>query len=62
MKKDAPLDILIIGGGIGGIISLYYARKSGLNALLLEKQGAIGGLWAQLPSWQDIQFLSLIHI
>ena len=56
MKNDNPLDLVIIGGGIGGIIGLYYARKSGLNALLLEKQGAVGGLWAQLPNWQDIQF------
>jgi hypothetical protein len=55
MKTQNPLDIIIIGGGIGGVISLYYAQKAGLKALLLEKQNVVGGLWAQLPAWQDIQ-------
>jgi lysine/ornithine N-monooxygenase len=50
------LDVLIIGGGIGGVVALYYARKAGLRALVLERQSVIGGLWAQLPAWQDIQF------
>lgn len=52
---NTPLDLVIIGGGIGGVISLYYARQAGLNALLLEKADVIGGLWAQLPAWQDVQ-------
>ncbi len=51
-----PLDLLIIGAGIGGVIALHYARKAGLDVLLLERQGVVGGLWAQLPAWQDIQF------
>ena len=55
MKTHDPLDIIIIGGGIGGVISLYYAQKAGLKALLLEKQTMVGGLWAQLPAWQNIQ-------
>jgi len=49
-------DLIIVGGGIGGVICLYYARKAGLDALLLERQGRVGGLWARLPAWQDIQF------
>ncbi|MDM0109822.1 NAD(P)-binding domain-containing protein [Variovorax sp. J22R24] len=55
-STDEPLDLLIIGAGIGGVLSLYYARKAGLNALLLERQAVVGGLWATLPPWQDIQF------
>lgn len=51
-----PLDLLIIGAGIGGVIALYYARKAGLRVRLLERQTRIGGLWAALPPWQDIQF------
>lgn len=51
-----PLDLLIIGAGIGGVIALHYARRAGLDVLLLERQGVVGGLWAQLPAWQDIQF------
>jgi cation diffusion facilitator CzcD-associated flavoprotein CzcO len=53
---DRPLDVIVIGAGIGGVLALYYARKAGLDALLLERQDIVGGLWAQLPPWQDIQF------
>ena len=48
-------DLIIIGGGIGGIISLKYARDAGLDAILLEKADAVGGLWRNLPAWQDLQ-------
>lgn len=51
-----PLDLIIIGAGIGGVVALHYARKAGLGVLLLERQSVVGGLWAQLPAWQDIQF------
>lgn len=50
-----PFDLLIVGGGIGGIICLKYARDAGLQALLLERRHRVGGLWCELPSWQDIQ-------
>lgn len=55
MQVNEPLDLVIIGGGIGGVVCLYYAKRAGLNALLLEKQDVVGGLWAWLPEWQDIQ-------
>lgn len=55
MHVNDPLDLVIVGGGLGGIISLYYAKRAGLKALLIEKQSVVGGLWAQLPAWQDIQ-------
>lgn len=51
-----PLDLVIIGSGIGGVVALHYARKAGLNVQLLERQKVAGGLWVQLPAWQDIQF------
>lgn len=53
--KNAQHDLIIIGGGIGGIISLKYARDAGLDAILLEKGDAVGGLWRDLPAWQDLQ-------
>jgi len=56
MNAIAGLDLVIVGGGIGGIICLKYAKDAGLNALLLERGDRIGGLWRDLPSWQDIQF------
>lgn len=52
---DEPFDLAIIGGGIGGVICLHYARQAGLKSVLLERCGTIGGLWARLPPWQDIQ-------
>lgn len=55
MQANDPVDLIIVGGGIGGVISLYYAKKAGLKVLMLEKQSAVGGLWSQLPAWQDIQ-------
>ncbi|MFO7528973.1 MAG: NAD(P)-binding protein [Marinobacter sp.] len=56
MDTKEGLDLIIVGGGIGGVICLKYAKDAGLNALLLERGECIGGLWRDLPSWQDIQF------
>jgi cation diffusion facilitator CzcD-associated flavoprotein CzcO len=52
---DELLDLAIIGGGVAGVIALAYARRAGLKALILESQSRIGGLWRDLPAWQDIQ-------
>lgn len=56
MGSDIQHDLIIIGGGIGGIISLKYAKDAGLDTILLESGDAVGGLWRDLPAWQDIQF------
>ncbi len=50
-----PLDVAIVGAGLAGVVCLHYARLAGLNARVLEKEEAVGGLWRQLPAWQDIQ-------
>ncbi len=55
MTGSDQIDVAIVGGGPGGIIALYYANQAGLKAVLLEKQDTVGGLWVQLPAWQDIQ-------
>lgn len=52
---ERTLDVAIIGAGISGVIHLYYARRAGLDALVFDKQSGVGGLWRQLPAWQDIQ-------
>jgi hypothetical protein len=54
-RMQEPLDVAIVGAGIAGVISLHYARRAGLSAQVLERQGGVGGLWRQLPAWQDIQ-------
>lgn len=55
MSDPDEIDVAIVGGGPGGIIALYYARQAGLRAVLLEARETVGGLWTQLPAWQDIQ-------
>jgi cation diffusion facilitator CzcD-associated flavoprotein CzcO len=54
-EARGQLDVAIVGAGIGGVIALYYARRAGLRARVFEAQAGVGGLWRQLPSWQDIQ-------
>jgi len=56
MQHTGKLDVVIVGGGIGGVIALKYAVDSGLDAVLLERRERVGGLWRDLPAWQDIQF------
>lgn len=54
-NADNLLDVAIVGGGAAGVIALAYARRAGLKAVVLESQDRIGGLWRDLPAWQDIQ-------
>lgn len=54
-SSNNKLDVAIAGGGLAGVIALTYARRAGLDAVVLEKQGGVGGLWRDLPAWQDIQ-------
>ena len=55
MPTNRLLDVAIIGGGIAGVVHLHYARRAGLDAMVFEAQEGVGGLWRQLPAWQDIQ-------
>jgi hypothetical protein len=55
MPASRTLDLAIIGAGIAGVIHLHYARQAGLDALVLEAREGLGGLWRELPAWQDIQ-------
>ncbi|MCY7304678.1 MAG: NAD(P)-binding domain-containing protein [Rhodoferax sp.] len=55
MSSHKALDLAIIGGGLAGLIHLHYARRAGLDAMVLESRGGVGGLWRELPAWQDIQ-------
>ena len=50
------IDVAIIGAGMGGLTMARYAKAAGLSALVFDKADKPGGLWAQLPTWQDIQF------
>ncbi|MEP7302411.1 MAG: NAD(P)-binding domain-containing protein [Caldimonas sp.] len=52
---DKLFDVAIVGGGLAGVVALAYARRAGLEGVVLERQGRVGGLWRDLPAWQDIQ-------
>jgi len=54
-SNDKTFDVAIVGGGLAGVIALACARKAGLAAVVLERQSRVGGLWRDLPAWQDIQ-------
>jgi cation diffusion facilitator CzcD-associated flavoprotein CzcO len=54
-QHPAPFDLAIVGAGIAGVLQLLYARRAGLSAVVLEREAGAGGLWRQLPAWQDIQ-------
>lgn len=41
---DIDKDVVIIGGGISGVHAAIAAGRSGLNTLLVEREGSIGGI------------------
>jgi len=42
---SAPVDLLIVGAGFGGLYMLHLARQRGLKALVVEAAGGVGGTW-----------------
>ena len=46
MNPNAPLDVLIIGAGFGGIGLGVRLRQTGCNSfLILERGDDVGGVW-----------------
>jgi cyclohexanone monooxygenase len=43
---EASMDVLIIGGGFGGVLTGAYLRKNGVQDIwVVEKGGGFGGVW-----------------
>jgi cation diffusion facilitator CzcD-associated flavoprotein CzcO len=40
-----PVDVLIVGAGFAGLYMLHLARQRGLQALVVEAAGGVGGTW-----------------
>ncbi|THY19391.1 FAD/NAD(P)-binding domain-containing protein, partial [Aureobasidium pullulans] len=43
--QSIELDVLVVGGGFGGLYTLYKLRQLGLNAKIFEAGKALGGVW-----------------
>src|ERR1700722_5321790 len=50
-SADSPSDragdfqVVVVGGGIGGLNAAAYLRRLGLNFTLLERNSGVGGVW-----------------
>ncbi len=55
LPTSRTLDLAILGAGLAGVVHLHYARQAGLDALVIDRADGVGGLWRDLPDWQDIQ-------
>lgn len=44
-EQKLELDALVIGGGFGGVYTLYKLRELGLNAKIFEAGKELGGVW-----------------
>ncbi|HZG29431.1 MAG TPA: NAD(P)-binding protein, partial [Ensifer sp.] len=39
------LDLVVVGGGFGGMYAVYKFREMGLNIQAFEAGGGLGGVW-----------------
>lgn len=46
-------DVVIVGGGIAGLTAGIFASRAGLNAILIDNQGASGGVLINVDSVQE---------
>lgn len=56
MTMQAPVDILIIGGGQAALATAYFLRRTQLSFLLLDDQAQPGGAWQQ--GWDSLHLFS----
>jgi hypothetical protein len=55
---SSPIDAIVIGAGPAGVVSLRNLLKVGLNAISIERQSAVGGLWIDhTPAYSSLQVL-----
>ena len=58
-RDDGPyadnldIDVLIVGAGFGGAMSLYESRKNGFNTVLYDAGLGFGGTWRWVSSIRD---------
>jgi cation diffusion facilitator CzcD-associated flavoprotein CzcO len=56
--EQSPIDAIVIGAGPVGVVSLRNLLKVNLNAISIERQSAVGGLWINhTPAYSSLQVL-----
>jgi NADPH-dependent 2,4-dienoyl-CoA reductase/sulfur reductase-like enzyme len=57
-SENSPIDAVVIGAGPAGVVSLRNLLKVNLNAIAIERQSAVGGLWIDhTPAYSSLQVL-----
>lgn len=56
MTTQAPLDVLVIGGGQAALATAYFLRRTQLSYLLLDDQAQPGGAWQH--GWDSLRLFS----
>jgi cation diffusion facilitator CzcD-associated flavoprotein CzcO len=56
MPAQAPVDVLIIGGGQAALATAYFLRRTQLSFLLLDDQAQPGGAWQH--GWDSLRLFS----
>jgi phytoene dehydrogenase-like protein len=55
-------DVVIVGGGHNGLACAAYLARAGLDVLVLERRGTIGGAAATEPMWDGYQVSSASYV
>ena len=64
-EKQATLtnhDVLIVGGGHNALVCAGYLARAGLDVLLLERRGFVGGATATEELFPGFRFSSCAYI
>ena len=43
LAQNIECDVCVVGGGFSGIANAYFLAKAGVDVVLLEKDGLLGG-------------------
>ncbi|KAF2170748.1 hypothetical protein M409DRAFT_63824 [Zasmidium cellare ATCC 36951] len=56
-EKDAPVDLIVVGAGIGGLCAAktYLELAPGSNVIILEARKTLGGVWAEENLYEGLK-------
>ena len=60
-SESSHYDVIIVGAGISGVVSLKTCKEAGMKCILLEATDQIGGLWTFRKD-SDYGAMSFTHI